>query len=76
MIVLRTRESQHAAMLSGMSQSVGYLLAASGPLLFGALKALTGGWAASMGLLMVLLGVQAVAGFLIGRPRMVTLRRD
>lgn len=76
MIVLRTRESQHAAMLSGMSQSLGYLLAASGPLLFGALKALTGGWAASMGLLMVLLGVQAVAGFLIGRPRMVTLRRD
>ncbi|WP_227875984.1 CynX/NimT family MFS transporter [Kushneria konosiri] len=75
MIVLRTRESQHAAMLSGMSQSVGYLLAASGPLLFGALKALTGGWAASMGLLMVLLGVQAVAGFLIGRPRMVTLRQ-
>ncbi|ART62831.1 CynX/NimT family MFS transporter [Kushneria marisflavi] len=75
MIVLRTRESQHAAMLSGMSQSVGYLLAASGPLLFGALKAMTGGWAASMGLLMVLLGVQAVAGFLIGRPRMVTLAR-
>lgn len=76
MIVLRTRESQHAAMLSGMSQSVGYLLAASGPLLFGALKAMTGGWATSMGLLMVLLGVQAVAGFLIGRPRMVTLRRS
>ncbi|WP_456269124.1 MFS transporter [Kushneria sp. AK178] len=74
MIVLRTRQSQHAAMLSGMSQSVGYLLAASGPLLFGALHGATGGWGVSLGLLLVLLGVQTVTGLLIGRPRMVTLR--
>ncbi|WP_457808888.1 CynX/NimT family MFS transporter [Kushneria sp. EE4] len=76
MIVLRTRQSQHAAMLSGMSQSVGYLLAASGPLLFGALKGVTGGWGVSLGLLLVLLGVQTVTGLLIGRPRMVTLREE
>ncbi|WP_189517203.1 CynX/NimT family MFS transporter [Kushneria pakistanensis] len=74
MIVLRTHKAQHAAMLSGMSQSVGYLLAASGPLLFGALQGVTGGWGVSMILLLVLLGVQTVTGILLGRPRMVTLR--
>ncbi|WP_299260585.1 MFS transporter [uncultured Kushneria sp.] len=76
MIVLRTRQSQHAAMLSGMSQSVGYLLAASGPLLFGALHGVTGGWGVSMGLLLILLGVQTVTGVMVGRPRMVTLRGE
>lgn len=74
MIVLRTRKADHAAMLSGMSQSIGYLLAAGGPLVFGALHALLGHWQGSLWLLLALLGVQAVAGVLIARPRMVTLR--
>lgn len=71
LIVLRTRESHHAAMLSGMSQSVGYLVAASGPLLFGALQGASGGWHASLVFLLLLLVVQGTAGYLIGRPRMV-----
>lgn len=76
MIVLRTRKADHAAMLSGMSQSIGYLLAAGGPLVFGALHAGLGHWQGSLWLLLALLCVQAVAGVLIARPRMVTLRES
>ena len=42
---LRTRNSTQAAALSGMAQSVGYLLAALGPVLFSLLHDATGGWA-------------------------------
>ncbi|WP_251977693.1 CynX/NimT family MFS transporter [Salinicola avicenniae] len=73
MIVMRTRAPQHAAMLSGMSQSLGYLLAACGPLLFGALHGLSGSWQPSLIFLLVLLAAQSVAGVLIGRPKMVRL---
>ena len=41
---LRTRNSFEAADLSAMAQSFGYLLAASGPSLFGLLFDLTNGW--------------------------------
>ncbi|MFC0267612.1 CynX/NimT family MFS transporter [Kushneria aurantia] len=74
MIVLRTRRAQHAAMLSGMSQSLGYLMAAGGPLLFGALHGVSGSWQPSLMLLLGLLAVQMSAGLLIARPRMVALR--
>ncbi|OHV08041.1 CynX/NimT family MFS transporter [Kushneria phosphatilytica] len=73
MIVMRTAHSHHAAMLSGMAQSLGYLMAAGGPLIFGALHSMTGSWQLSLGLLLALLGIQVVAGLLIGRPRMVEL---
>lgn len=42
--VLRTKTTSEAAELSGMSQSVGYLIAAGGPPLFGALFSVTGNW--------------------------------
>ncbi|GGO03073.1 CynX/NimT family MFS transporter [Saccharibacillus kuerlensis] len=41
---LRTKNASEAADISGMAQSVGYLLAGCGPLLFGALHDATGGW--------------------------------
>ncbi|KAA9029916.1 CynX/NimT family MFS transporter [Niallia endozanthoxylica] len=41
---LRTRNAQQAAELSGMAQSVGYLLASTGPTLFGYLQELTNSW--------------------------------
>lgn len=43
-IVARARDSHHAAHLSTMAQGVGYLIAATGPFLVGALHALTDGW--------------------------------
>ena len=41
---LRAPDSEHAAALSGMAQSVGYLLAAVGPFLFGLLRDATHAW--------------------------------
>ncbi len=44
LFALRAPDARHAAELSGMAQSVGYLLAAAGPTLFGLLHDLTGAW--------------------------------
>lgn len=41
---LRTKDAYDAASLSGMSQSFGYLLAATGPILFGLLHDITESW--------------------------------
>lgn len=64
--ILRTPDARSAAELSGMAQSVGYMLAATGPLLFGWLHDLTGGWTVSMlaltAIVLVLLGVGLGAG--------------
>ncbi len=42
--ILRTSDARSAAELSGMAQSIGYLLAATGPLLIGWLHDLTNNW--------------------------------
>ncbi|MGN6169411.1 MAG: CynX/NimT family MFS transporter [Solirubrobacteraceae bacterium] len=47
-MALRARGTGHAAALSAMAQSAGYLIAAVGPFLFGALHAATGGWTLSL----------------------------
>ena len=44
LFALRAPDSGHAAALSGMAQSVGYLFAATGPFLFGVLRDLTHSW--------------------------------
>jgi CP family cyanate transporter-like MFS transporter len=76
MIVLRTDHPGHAAMLSGMAQSVGYLLGATGPLLFGLLHGVTGDWRLPLGFLSLVVVAQAWTGALVGRPRMVRLPMD
>lgn len=48
---LRAPDSEHAAALSGMAQSVGYFLAAGGPLLFGLLRDATHAWTVPLTLL-------------------------
>ncbi|HEX8259252.1 MAG TPA: MFS transporter [Rubrobacteraceae bacterium] len=48
---LRAPDSAHAAALSGMAQSIGYLLAAGGPFLFGLLRDATHAWTAPLTLL-------------------------
>ena len=48
---LRTSDPEHAAALSGMAQSVGYLLAAAGPFLFGVLRDATHAWTVPLALL-------------------------
>ena len=73
-IILRSPDPRVAARLSGMSQAIGYLLAAFGPMLVGNLFAATGGHTAS-GWLFAALGVAAmVSGWGAGRPLFVQPR--
>ena len=51
---LRAPDHAHAAALSGMAQSVGYLLAAAGPFLFGVLRDATGAWKVPLVLLLAI----------------------
>lgn len=59
---LRTENAQQAAELSGMAQSIGYLLAAIGPTLFGYLYDITNSWTIP---LLTLVGVSILI-FLFG----------
>ncbi|MFE2105693.1 CynX/NimT family MFS transporter [Kitasatospora sp. NPDC059463] len=68
-IVLRTDSVAGAAQLGGMSQAVGYLVAAAGPVGAGALHQLTGGWTTPLALMLVLAAVVAAAGWGAGRNR-------
>ncbi|MFD1214668.1 MFS transporter [Arthrobacter sp. GCM10027362] len=68
---LRTRHHQQAAALSGMAQSVGYLLAAAAPIGFGALYDLTGSWTLPLGLTAVLMVFMGIFAVLAGRRRYI-----
>ena len=71
MIVMRAGDSDMAAQLSGMAQSVGYTMAAFGPLLAGVLHDWSGGWSGAGWLFVVAGLVAAAAGTLAGRNRLV-----
>lgn len=71
MFALRTRSAPGTAALSAMAQSVGYLLAAAGPLLVGQLRFATGSWAPVYAALLVVCVGQVVLGYLAGRPGFV-----
>lgn len=70
-IVLRTSNSQTATELSGMAQSIGYLLAAVGPALFGGLHDLTGAWLVPFLLLFLVTIVKLFMGLGAGAPQKV-----
>jgi CP family cyanate transporter-like MFS transporter len=57
---LRTKNADEAARLSGMAQSIGYLLAAFGPMLFGYLHDVTNSWTMP---LIILIGVAGICLF-------------
>ncbi|WP_340104020.1 CynX/NimT family MFS transporter [Rhodohalobacter sp. 8-1] len=65
-IVLRTANSDSANELSGISQSVGYTMAATGPALFGAVFDLTQIWTIPLGLLLVFSGLKLWSGWKAG----------
>ncbi|WP_280723385.1 MFS transporter [Kitasatospora sp. MAA4] len=71
MLSLRSPNPQVAARLSGMAQSVGYLLAGFGPVSFGLLHTLTGGWQVPLLLLLVLVVPETFFGLLAARPGFV-----
>ena len=70
-IALRARNAEDTAQLSGMAQGFGYLLASTGPFMFGLLHDLSGGWNVPFVLFFTVYGVQIVAGAVAGRNRYV-----
>ncbi|MFC4947793.1 CynX/NimT family MFS transporter [Pseudonocardia sp. GCM10023141] len=71
LMALRAPDAAHAAQLSGMAQSVGYMVAAAGPFAVGALHDLSGGWTVPLVVVLVMFAPQAVVGALAGRARFV-----
>ncbi|MBB2940824.1 CP family cyanate transporter-like MFS transporter [Actinoplanes lutulentus] len=67
LISLGGRDHAETTRLSGMAQSLGYLLAASGPFLAGLLAEQTGGWTASLILVAGFAALQTAAGAAAGR---------
>jgi CP family cyanate transporter-like MFS transporter len=71
LFVLRTRSAAASAELSGMAQTIGYLVAALGPLTIGALHGAEGGWTAALLELLAFGAVLGVSGWAAGADRAV-----
>lgn len=69
LVSLRGRTQQEAAKLSGMAQSVGYLLAMLGPIGAGYLADITGSWQPSLALCLVLACIQIPVALRAGVDR-------
>ncbi|MFC0611608.1 CynX/NimT family MFS transporter [Scopulibacillus daqui] len=68
---LRTQNAQQASELSGMAQSIGYLLAAVGPFLFGFLRDLTHTWVMPLSFLVITSVIMLISGIGAGRNKYV-----
>ncbi|MFF6775728.1 CynX/NimT family MFS transporter [Streptomyces sp. NPDC012637] len=71
LIVLRSGDAVTAARLSGMAQTVGYLLAAAGPLAAGALHQATGSWTPPIAAVLGVCATALAVGLLAARNRTV-----
>ncbi|MGW0546924.1 CynX/NimT family MFS transporter [Streptomyces altiplanensis] len=71
LIVLRSGDAVTAARLSGMAQTVGYLLAAAGPLAAGAVYEATGNWTLPIALMLGVCAAALVVGLFAARDRKV-----
>ena len=68
---IRARTPGATAALSGFAQSVGYAIAALGPMSFGVLHGATGSWTASISLQLALCVPMVVAGLYACRPLLI-----
>ena len=66
LIAMRGRTAAETVRLSGFAQSIGYLIASLGPLLFGALYQLTGAYVVSLTVMTAIAVVQCVVAVLAG----------
>ncbi|MDT9691970.1 MFS transporter [Streptomyces sp. P9(2023)] len=71
LIVLRAGDAVTASRLSGMAQTVGYLLAAAGPLAAGAVHQATGSWTVPIVLVLCVCAAALGIGLLAARDRKV-----
>jgi CP family cyanate transporter-like MFS transporter len=67
-MLARAPDASVAASLSAFSQSVGYLVAAAGPLVVGLLHTATGSWTIPVALLLALSAAELTTGLLAARP--------
>jgi MFS transporter, CP family, cyanate transporter len=70
-IGLRSRDANQASVLSGMTQSTGYILAALGPIFIGYLYDATNSWMIPIITLIVISIIVMIFGMLAGRNRFV-----
>ena len=70
-IGLRASDQHVAARLSGMSQGIGYVIAALGPLGIGAVHDLTDGWTVPAIILLVITCIMALPGLAAGQERTI-----
>lgn len=70
-ISLRAKNADHATELSGMAQSIGYLLAASGPFVIGSIYDITATWTVPLLTLMGVCIVIIFVGYHVGKDRYV-----
>jgi CP family cyanate transporter-like MFS transporter len=71
LINLRTRTHEGTVALSSFVQSIGYAVGALGPLMLGVLHDATGGWTASLLLLIGSAVGLAICGYVVAKPRML-----
>ena len=69
---LRTHTPNEAAEMSGMAQSFGYILAATGPVFFGFLNDVTGSWTLPLIVLFIAVIALFLAGMKAGKNAFVT----
>lgn len=69
---MRTSTARQAAKLSGMSQAIGYFLAALGPILAGYLYDLAGNWNLTLIVLFIILVFMTISGYGAGRNRTIS----
>lgn len=72
LFALRTNTATQAFALSAMAQSVGYLIAAAGPLVIGAINDLNGSWFYAIVLLIALQVIQGLVGLIAGKSGTIT----
>ena len=72
LLALRTPDAATAGVLSGMAQSIGYLVAATGPTVFGLIHDVTGGWTVPLLFLDFVLVAKVVVGSGAGRAALVS----
>ncbi len=75
-IILRSDDTETATELSGMSQSIGYLLAALGPILLGALFDVTGNWVYSLFALFIIVFAKLYMGLGAAKSQKLAIKSD
>jgi CP family cyanate transporter-like MFS transporter len=76
LITLRTASAPEAAALSGMAQSLGYLLAALGPVAAGFMASLWSSWTPTLFMIACLASIQAAISRCVGRLEPVLVLSD